>query len=173
MTLSTATLKSGLEAMVPTDSESDAIQAFVDAWDGYFAGASVMGTPATAGSYAAGLSAMQAALVGMSQPNAAAAKMQTGVTAFWTAIMAMGPAIWLLAPPPVVLPVPIVPPPGIAGIAAALTAAWSALAANANVTLADAAQATANVLGPSGGMGAMCSVLTVPAPPTIVVTPIL
>lgn len=173
MALAQATLQSEIENLVPTDVEADAIQAFVDAWDSYFSGASVSGVTITAGSYSAGLTALQAGLSGWSVSGAAAAKIQTAIAAFWTAISTLGPTMWTLPPPAVVLPTPITPPPGVTGISASLTSVWATLAADSGATLADAAQQMAAVLHPNGGLGAICQVQTIPSPPTIVPTPIL
>jgi hypothetical protein len=162
MALVQATLSSGLANMTPTGSEATAISNFVTVWDNYWSNASVLGVTATPGSYAAGLSAMQGALSGLSASGAAAGKIQSGIQAFWTAIAASASAIFIVAP--TVLVPPITPPPGIAGIAAALAAAFGAATAG-SLSLADAADAVATALHTAGGLGAVVSGSVVPAPP--------
>lgn len=162
MTLSVSTLADGLEALEPTESESAAISAIVAAWDSYFAGATVNGVAATPGSYAAGLSAMQSALAGMSADGAGAAKLAAAVTAFWSGIAALATTIWVTAP--VVLVPPIVPPPGLGSLAAALGSAFAASASGSS-SLADSAAAVAAALHASGGLGAIVPGSVPPAAP--------
>lgn len=162
MALVQATLKSGLEAMSATDSEATSIQRFVDAWDDYWAGASVAGVPANAGTYSAGLSAMQGAMSGMSTSGAGAAKIQAGITAFWGAIAQSPTTIWTTAP--ITLVPPITPPPGLSGIAAALTSTF-ATNTSGSLSLSDSAAAVAAVLHSAGGFGAVVSGSVIPAPP--------
>lgn len=169
MALVSSVLGSGLAAMVPTPTEATAIAAFVSAWDAYFAGASVLGIPATPGTYAAGLSAMQGAMTGMSAPGGAAAAIQAGVQAFWGAILAQGAVIFVMVPPSGVIP-PLVPPPGISGIAAALTGVFASNTSGM-VPLPTAADNVASAIHPAGGLGGTAPVQTPPAPP--VPTPIL
>lgn len=162
MALSDTTLSDGLEALVPADAEADAIQAIVDAWDAYFGQAAVGAATAVPGSYAAGLTAMQGALAGLSADGAGAAKLAAGVTAFWSAIAALPTSIWITAP--VVLVPPITPPPGLGALTAALAAAFASNAA-ASASLADSAAAVAGSLHTSGGLGALVPGSVPPAPP--------
>lgn len=162
MTLSASTLASGLEALTPTTSEATAISRFVDAWDDYFAGATVSGVSVTPGSYSAGLSAMSAAMVGMTATNAGATSIQAGVTAFWTAILALPTSLWITAP--IVLVPPIVPPPGLATVAAGLTAVFGSNLAG-ELNLADACSAVATSLHGTAGLGALVPGSVPPAPP--------
>jgi hypothetical protein len=162
MALSDSTLASGLEALVPVDDEADAIQAIVDAWDSYFAESSVNGVTATPGSYAAGLSAMQSAMVGISADGAGSASLVAGVTAFWTAIAGLATSIWITAP--VVLVPPIVPPVGLAALQAALEAAFAANTSG-SASLADSAATVALALHTNGGLGALVPGSVPPTPP--------
>lgn len=162
MALSSSTLADGLEALTPTDSESAAISAIVSAWDAYFGGSTVNGVTATPGSYAAGLSAMQAALVGLSATGAGAAALAAGVTAFWAGIAGLATTIWITAP--VILVPPIVPPPGLAALSAALSAAFASNTSGSS-SLADCAAAVATILHTNGGLGALVPGSVPPAPP--------
>lgn len=169
MPLVASSLASGIEALEPTESEADAIQRFVEAWDSYFSGASVSGVPVNAGTYATGLSAMASALVGWSAQNAAASAIQAAVNDFWSTIAPLGAAMWTLPPPAVVTP-PLVPPTGISGIGAALEALFLTLAAD-EATLGEAASQMADVIHAAGGIGGIAPVTIPPAGP--VSTPIL
>lgn len=162
MALSDSTLASGLEALVPVDDEADAIQAIVDAWDSYFAESSVNGITATPGSYAAGLSAMQSALTGISATGAGSAILTAGVTAFWAAIAGLATTIWVTAP--IVLVPPIVPPVGLAALPVALEAAFAANTSGSS-SLADSAATVALALHTNGGLGALVPGSVPPVPP--------
>ena len=124
MTLSAAALESALGSLTPTISEATAIARLVDAWEEYFGDATVSGAPLVPGSVAGGLSAMAAALVGLSAPGAAAAKIAAGTSAFWSTQAALATAMWVTAP--VVLVPPIVPPPGLASLSSTLAAVFAA-----------------------------------------------
>ncbi len=167
MPLDPSVLANGLENMTPADSEPPAIAAFVDAWDHYFAGSTVSGAPAVAGSYVTGLSAMRGAMVGMSAPNAAALAIQNGIIAFWTAILPVPASIWV--PPGLVFVPPVLPPLTLGTIAAALTSVFAANVA-ASLSLHDACTAIAAVLHTAGGIGGFvpASPPPVPAPLPIV-----
>src|SRR4051812_33667517 len=123
MALLANTLAGQLENLTPTDTEASAISAFVDAWEAYWGSASVNAIGATPGSFAAGLSAMAGALVGMSAPNAGAAKLASAVSAFWSAVAPLATAIWITAP--IVLVPPVVPPAGLPGLAATLASTFA------------------------------------------------
>jgi hypothetical protein len=161
MPMASATLASGLSGMAPADTEADAIQAFVSAWDAYFAQSQVGAAVATPGSYAAGLAAMQGALAGCSVTGAAAAKLTAGVTAFWAAIATLAPTIWITAP--IILVPPIVPPVGLAGISAALAAAFAANTTG-SASLSDSANAAATAIH-AANLGALVPGSAPPAPP--------
>lgn len=124
MTLTASTLEAALASLTPTASEATAIERLVDAWESYFAEATVSGAPLVAGSLSAGLSALGAGLVGLSAPGAAAAKIAAATAAFWSAQAGLATSMWVTAP--VVLVPPIVPPPGLGGLEAALDAVFAA-----------------------------------------------
>lgn len=163
MPLTSATLAGGLETLALTTEEPDVIDGLVAAWADYFAEATVSGATTVPGSFEAGLTAMRGALVGVSQPNAGAAVIAAGVSAFWTAILASPTTIWVTAP--IVLVPPIVPPVGLAGLAAALQAVAPTNTA-AELSLADAAAAVAGVIHTAnvGGLVPGSVPPTVPAP---------
>lgn len=124
MTLSAATLESALASLTPTASEATAIERLVDAWAEYFAEATVSGAPLVEVAIDPGLDAMATALVGLSAPNAAAGKIAAATAAFWSAQASLPTTMWITAP--VVLVPPIVPPPGLSGLQAALEAVFAA-----------------------------------------------
>lgn len=167
MALVSSTLASGLAALVPTPVEATAITNFCNAWATYFAGASITGIPV--GSLAAAKSAMQGALSGLSAPNAGAAAIQSGVTAFWGVIVSSGAGLWVLAPSVITL---IAPPPTLGGIAAALSSVFASNAADPTKTLAQATNAIATVLHTNGGLGGIATVQPPPVAPPVP-TPIL
>ena len=163
MALSQSALANLLSSsLVPVQTEAEAIHNFSGCWSDYFSGASVNGVLATLGSYAAGLTALEAAMVGVSAPGAAATQMAAAITAFWGAIAALPTAIWVTAP--VVLVPPISPPPGLSGLQVALQAAFDQnVATRANRP--DAMARVAAALHTSGGVGALVSGSVPPAPP--------
>ena len=121
MTLLPATLASGLEGMEPTDDEPTAINNFVDAWEDYFSNASVSGVVTTPGTLTTALTTMKAGLVGMSEASAGAALIQTAITTFWATVAATAATIWVVVP----AILSATPPPGLGGIATALTSAFA------------------------------------------------
>ncbi len=143
MPLVQATLADELLALEPVGDEPGAIDNLASAWENYFADASVLGIPTTVGSLAAATTAMKGALVGLSVAGAGAAKLQAGIVAFWGVVAVSAATIWLTVPPPL----SATPPPGLAGIAAALTPVFASNAAG-SLSLADSANAVAAVLHP-------------------------
>ena len=164
MALSQSTLASGLEALEPETVEAVAIQRFVDAWEGYFEGATVQGFPVQSGALSAALASLQGGLTGWSAPNAAAAAIQTGLTAFWATLAPTVATVWL--PLPNVVTPPAVPPPGLAGVAASLTGLFVSLTAAGTTTKEQAAAQIAAVLHPAAGVGGTVIIQPpLPAPP--------
>lgn len=163
MTLSAATLSAGLQVLEPTPNEGVAITRLTDAWEGYFNGATVSGVSLAGGSIAPGLAAFSAALIGMSAPGAGAAALAAAVTAFWTAQAGLATTMWITAP--IVLVPPIVPPVGLGGLLAALTAVFASNASG-SLSLVASSDAVANVLHSSGGIGAAVPGSVPPTPPT-------
>lgn len=149
MALVTNTLASALENMTPTATEQPAIVAFSNAWSTYFAGASASGAPAIPGSFDLGITAMQAAMVGFSAPNAGAIGIQNGISAFWTAITPLASSIWVV---PAVVLATVTPPTTLGTISAGLLTAFTTNTAS-NVSLHDAAMAIAMSLQGTGGLG--------------------
>lgn len=156
MVLVLATLASNLESLEPSDNELDAIDNLAGAWEGYFAGASVLGIPTTTGSLAGATTAMKGALVGLSAPGAAPAVIQAGILAFWGVVSGAAATIWITVPPTLAA----ILSPGAFGIAAALPPVFLNNRI-ADLSLAQAAQAVAAVLH-LGGIG---GIATLPPPP--------
>lgn len=156
MPLVSSVLGAELANMAPVDNEPDAINNFAAAWETYFKDAAVLGVPTTPGSLSGAIGSMKGALVGMSATGAGAAKIAAGITAFWSTVAGAAATIWVTAPPPT----GATPPPGLGGIAAALSAAFAANMAG-DLALADAANAVAAAIHPTqlGGIA------LVPPPP--------
>lgn len=169
MALTLSVLASGLEALEPTLDEAEAIQRIVDAWEAYFDGSALGAGSCVPGSYASALSAMQAAMSGMSSENAAANAFQTGLTAFWSTIAPLAATVWPQVAPMVTTP-PATPPTTLSGVAALLQAQWDADSV-AGVSLSESAQNMATILHGNAGLGGICVIFTPPA--TSTPTPIL
>jgi len=151
MTLSAATLAAELEALEPTSNASEAIERLAYAWEAYFGDATVGVTAVADGTLTAARAAMVGAMPGLSVDAAAA--IQAGITAWWTAVAGSAAVIWAGNAPPVLS---ATVPPSLATIGAALTAAFSANTA-ASADLATAANVIANVLHPLT-LGAVASI---------------
>lgn len=137
MPLVSASLGAGLANMSNTDSEATVIDNFVNAWDTYFSTAQAL-TPAIPGSYAGALSAMRAALSGITTADNAATAIQTGITAFWGVVAGSAATIW----PPALS---ATPPPGLSGISSALQGVFSANTSG-DLPIAAAAMAVAGAI---------------------------
>jgi hypothetical protein len=170
MPLIAATLATGLEAMTPTADEDEAIGRFVDAWELYFNGSQLGAAAAIPGSYAAALASLRSSLSGWSADGAASGKIQTGLTQFWTTLAPLASAVWIQIPPLVTTP-PATPPLTLSGIKAALDTQFAANV-DAESSLKDAAAGIADVLHLNGGIGGICVITAVPAPPPPVTVPI-
>lgn len=162
MPLIPTVLASGLQAMVPTNSEPAAINLFTTAWMNYFIGASVMLVPANPGALSALKTAMSAQLIGWSQPNAAAALIAAAITSWWAQVSSLAPTIWVGTPGPVMPGA--VPPPGLGGLAGIIQQTFTANM-QAGLPLASAASNLANAIH-STQLGGIATVLmpTVPVP---------
>lgn len=143
MALSSDTLSTELRDLVPTDSEATAISRLVASYAIYFEGATVAGASLVVDSTAAGEAAMGAAMVGISAANQGATKLAAGVSAFWTAQLALPTSMWVTAP--IVLVPPITPPGGLATLSAALTAVFASNTSS-GLSLEDACDAIAAVI---------------------------
>ena len=139
MPLVPTALASAMEAMTPTDQEAIAIQNFAGAWETYFKDAATMGVPTTPGSLAGAKSAMIGAMSGLSTAGATA--ILAGITAFWGVVAGASASIW-----PGTLSA--VPPPGLAGIPAALVPVFAANTAG-NLAIDPAMQAIAGAIHPT------------------------
>jgi hypothetical protein len=150
MPLVQSLLASGLEAMTPTDQESVAALRFATAFDDYFQGASVLGIPVTPGTTAPAKAAMLPELIGMSDPNKAAGKMQSAIQQYWQVLGPLASAVWITVGP--VIP-PAIAPPGLSGIESAVQAAFDANTAGGLSLAASAATVAAAIhLTQLGGM---------------------
>jgi hypothetical protein len=85
MAMSSATLSSELQNVVPEDTEADAIQNLASAFADYCATASAL-TTLTAAGKALGRAAFVTTAVGISASGAGAAKLVAAIHAFWTAV---------------------------------------------------------------------------------------
>lgn len=142
MPLSQATLASEMEAMVPVETEAEGIDNFATAFETYFYDASVLAVTPTPGSLAGATTAMKSAMVGVSAAGASA--IQAGIVAFWGVVAVSAASIWTLAPPLTLS----TPPPGLAGIAAALQPVFVSNTAS-ELDLEDACAAIAAALHPT------------------------
>ena len=83
--MSRATLSSELQGLTPSGTEADAIQKLTAAFAAYCEEAVAL-TPILSAGIDLGVEAMEAELVGMNAPGAAAAKIAAGFQAFWNAV---------------------------------------------------------------------------------------
>lgn len=114
MPLLQSTLKSQIEAVGLKDTEAEAMLAWADVYATYFSGATANGVPANPGVIELAKAAMLGALTGLGMTGAVA--LQTGITAFWGLVT---PAMFAGS-------IAAAPAPGLAGLSAALTAAFAA-----------------------------------------------
>lgn len=150
MALAQITLYNELMALGLYDTEIDAINVWADAWSNYFAQAQA-NAPILPGCLPAAKSALKGAMTGFAT-NAASA-LQAGITAWWGSLSA-APATTFAAC------VIIAPPAGLTGLAASLTAVFSAnVAAKNDKSTAFNAIATVLHAATLGGMA------TIPPPP--------
>lgn len=155
MPLSPTTLASELDASVQnTTSEAAARDAWASAWTAYFYGALAGGVPVAPGSLAGAELAMSSSMAGLSTAGGVA--MQNGLTAFWGAVVVSAPAVF----PTALL---VTPPPGLAAVAAALAAVFSANTATAAPREA-ALLAIAGTLHGTAGLGGTA---TLPGPTVV------
>jgi hypothetical protein len=143
MPLAATTLGNELKNLTPVKTEAEAIANFATAWEGYFSNATVNAVVVTPGTLTPAINALKGAMVGLSATGAAAAKMQSGITAFWGVVVASAAAIWVTTPPIIAA----TPSPLLGGISAALSGVFTSNQAG-NLSLADAAQAMAAALHP-------------------------
>ena len=156
MPLTAATLKSGLEALEPTDDPMAAANKIADAFDAYFK-ENVAGPIPGTGDVGA-KATMLGSLSGLDAPSGAAAIIAAGITAYWGVVAGAAAAVWIAVPPAI----SAVPPAGLAGLAPALIASFVANTSG-ELSLADSAGAMADAIHgtQSGGM----VIFPPPAPP--------
>lgn len=140
MALVAATLGTGLGAMTPTSEEALAIDAMVTAWESYFSAAMAGPIPVVPGSLSAALATLRGALSGMSSANAGAGKIQSAISAFWATVAGSAGSIWPAA-------ISATPPPGLGGIAGALSGIFAANTSG-SIPLSTAANNIANAIHP-------------------------
>ena len=158
--LSTATLKSGLEALEATGDEAVAIQRLAIAYEDYMNDAMSNGLSVLPGSMLlTPFNNMKTAMVGIGDFNttAAATKLAAGLTAFWAAMSAAPATIFTGA-------TAITPPVTLATVGTGIQAAFDANVA-AGKGLSDAAQALADAIS----VGSLGGTATFPGP---IVSPI-
>lgn len=148
--------QSKLEALFagpPVPTEPEAIDFMAGAFTDFFSDATVVGAPAVLATLVAPSGPedqMRAALVGISAPNAGAAKLQAGMTAYWTAAMLVAPTVWPTAAPPIVPGSGIVPP-GLGTLGASLAPVFAQnIATSADSATASAALGAAIIAAMSG-----------------------
>ena len=146
-------LADGLEALVPTSDVSAAISALADAWETYFAQATVGPTGVASGTLTAAKGAMVAALASLNATSGGAAAIQAGIVAWWGAVVPAAAVIWAGNTPPVLS---ATPPPSLSTIAAALAPVFAS-STSGSLSLQDAVAAIAAVLHPLnlGGIAAV------------------
>lgn len=152
-------LASELENMTPESDENIVIDRFTSAWETYFYDASVGGIPVNGSSLASATSAMKAAMVGMTQPDAGAPAIQSGIIAFWTTVASSAASIWTTVPPCT----GATPPPNLATISATLEGVFASNVSS-ELSLADACNAIATALH-ALNLGGIC-VIPSPGAPT-------
>lgn len=168
MALTSSTLASGLAALTSTTTVSVAISRIGSAFDSYFQSASVSGITPIPGSTTPARSAMEAAMGGLNAPLGAAPAMSTGISTYWTTLGPLIAAVWIV-PGFTVVPASLVPPPGLAGLLAAIQSAFDAnVLAGSDLTTSANLLATAIHGTQSGGTVTLQPVV---GPP--VVTPII
>jgi len=156
MPLVQATLATNLESMEPVDNEADAIDNFATAFDDYFQGSSVIGTPVS-GTTAAAKTAMKGSMTGLLETDGAAA-ITAGVIAYWGVIIPAVATLWVLVPPLTVG----TPPPTLAAITAALTATFASNTSG-KLSLAAAAATVAAAIH-ANQLGGTATQATLPSP---------
>ena len=159
MPLAAPTLGNELKNLPPVKTEAEAINNFATAWGNYFGNATVAAVPVTPGTLTPAINAMKGALVGLSATGAAAAKIQSGIVAFWGVVAASAPTIWVTVPPVISATVP----PLLGTIAAALSAVFTSNQAG-NLSLADAANAVASAIHPIQLGGIATQTPNIPTP---------
>ena len=158
MTLDVDTLATELQNCLPVDNEADAIDNFASAFETYFYDAACAGLSVASDSLDGPIGDMKTAMTGYSV--AAVASMVAGLNAFWSSVGDNVAVIWAKVPPFA----SVTPPPGLATLAAALTATGAANVAN-KASLEDATAAIAANIH-AATLGATATDSTTPTPLT-------
>jgi hypothetical protein len=127
-------LAAELKKMEPTGDDVIAAQRFADAFDTYFADAVAGAVTANPAGRELCKEAMAAVLTGMSIPNASAAVMTAGVSAYWAAVL---PSLVFTGA------TAITPPPGLTNLGADLATKFFD---NLGASLSDAMNAVAELM---------------------------
>ena len=143
----------------PTALESEAIDNLANGFTAFFLDATVAAVPALSGPLAGPEAQFRAAAVGLSAPGQSAARVQAAISAYWAAAMLAAPTIWVTVP--VILPGSGLVPPGLGGIAAALSSVFATNVASG----ADLATASANAAAALMPTQAGATVTLSPPPP--------
>lgn len=160
MVMSSSKLATELDNNINSfDNETNAINGLATAWETYFYDSSVLGITATPATLTTATTAMKASLVGMSQTDQGATKIQAGIQSFWTTIVPLAPTIWITAP--LILSITI--PPNLGTIAANLTTIFASNTSG-ELSKTDSLNAVATSLHTTN-LGAIAT-LTPPPPAT-------
>lgn len=115
MAMSISSLSDALfEHVLNNITEAEAIKGWADAFAIYFSDAEAGGIPVTSDLVIAAKVAMSSAMVGLSLPGEGSDRIQSGITAFWTAATAATPGFF----PGTIQPA--TPPPNLSLIAGAI-----------------------------------------------------
>ena len=116
MPLIPTVLSSGIEKIEDSESETEAIQKWADAWNEYMISAAAGAVPLSPAAANIGRAAMVQSMAGLSVTGAAA--IQSGITAYWGAL-ASAPAVAFAGA------AAVTPPPGLGGVAGILLGVFS------------------------------------------------
>jgi hypothetical protein len=145
--------------MVPAATEAEGIDNFATAFENYFAGSTVSGVTAAQSQLGPATDALKLAMSGLANVDGAAA-MAAGVSAFWSTLSGLAAVVWVVVP----VLASTTPPPGLAGLQAALAVTGAANIAG-GLSLVDAADAMATTIHASNTGG--FAVNTAPTPVSI------
>lgn len=136
MTLTASTLQSALLSLPNTAEEATACSGIAEAFKDYFAEAQANGAPVAAAALSAPQEAMATALSGMGGAGQGAVKFAAAISTFWASLV---PATaWPGA-------TAVTPPPGLSGLAAALSAVFASNVSGKK-SKADSLEAVANAI---------------------------
>ncbi len=123
MALASATLSAQLAALPLTMSQPTANNGLANAWETYFSSALAGPIPIVPGTLSGAKAAFLGALSSLDPDTGnAAAVLTAAITAFWGVVAGSAATIFLAVPPAT----SATPPPGLAGLSAALSAVFTA-----------------------------------------------